>query len=101
MTTRRLVAVILGLFGIVVLIDVVIIAIIQPEAALDGFRHVMFIIIGGLLVLSGAVTFSWPKKGVGTSVEAQQNQHGRSHAEDGDDDGDHRPDTGAVGTPDH
>jgi len=101
-TTRRLIAVILGMLGVVVMLDVAVIAIANPETTdFTGFRHVMLFIIGGLLILSGTLTFSWPRKSVGTSVDVEQQHHGRGHAEDGHDHSDHRPDAGAVGSQDH
>jgi uncharacterized membrane protein YedE/YeeE len=69
--TRRFIASILGVLGIVVLLDVLAIAVMQPEAKVDGFRQVLFVIVGGLLVISGAVTFSWPKRG---TVETLDNR---------------------------
>jgi hypothetical protein len=72
-----MVAAILGAFGFVILIDVAIIAITQPDVNYDGFRQVLFVIIGGLLVVGGAVTFSWPKRG---SVETkEEDEPPRSH----------------------
>ena len=61
--TRRIIACILGLFGIVILIDVAVISIMRPDVDYDGFRQVFFVIIGALLVCCGAVTFAWPKHG--------------------------------------
>ena len=60
---RRLVAGILGLLGVAILVDVAVITLVAPEAKVDGFRQVLLVIIGALLVLSGAVTFSWPRRG--------------------------------------
>jgi len=61
--TRRLIAAILGVLGLVVLVDVALIAVLQPDATYDGFRQVLFVIVGALLVLGGAVTFAWPRRG--------------------------------------
>lgn len=66
--TRRLVACILGVLGLMILIDVAVIAIVNPDASLDGFRQMMLVVVGGLLIVSGAITFAWPKRG---SVETR------------------------------
>lgn len=60
---RRMVAVIIGVLGLVILIDIMVIAIIHPEANFEGVRQVLFIIIGALLVVGGSITFAWPKRG--------------------------------------
>jgi hypothetical protein len=67
--TRRLIAVILGLLGVMVLLDVLVIAIVRPDAPHDGtVRPVLIIIVGGLLVVGGVISFAWPKRG---SVETK------------------------------
>lgn len=68
---RRLVAGILAMFGVFVLIDVAVIAIVQPAETYEGFRQVMLIVIGALLVVSGVVTFAWPKRGSVETTDAQ------------------------------
>lgn len=70
--TRRLIAVILGVLGVVVLMDVAIIGAVQPDADYDGFRQVLFVIVGSLLILGGAVTFAWPKRG---SVQTREDRY--------------------------
>jgi uncharacterized membrane protein YedE/YeeE len=67
--TRRFVATILGVLGVVVLVDVAIIATVQPDASYDGFRTVMLVIVGALLVSGGAITFAWPKRGSVETVD--------------------------------
>jgi len=68
---RKLIAVILGFLGVVILIDVLIIAVIHPEVNYDGFRQVLFVIVGALLVIGGSITFKWPNKG---SVETKDDR---------------------------
>lgn len=43
----------------------------------------------------------WVSLKPGESVDSPQEGEGDDHAEGGDTDGDHRPDAGAVGPPDH
>jgi hypothetical protein len=69
---RQFIAAIIGLLGMMVLIDIALIGMVNPGASYDGFRQVIFVIIGALLVLSGAITFAWPKRG---SVESKEQNH--------------------------
>ena len=62
-TTRRLVAAILGVLGVVLLVDVLVIAVVHEHPDLSGARAVLFVIIGALLVVAGVVTFAWPSRG--------------------------------------
>jgi hypothetical protein len=61
--TRRLIAGILGALGAMILIDVLIIALAEPDRPLDGFRQAILLVVGALLVLGGAISFAWPKRG--------------------------------------
>lgn len=60
--TRRIIAAILGLLGLMILVDVAVVSLVHPDTNIDGVRQVMFVIVGALLVLGGAVTFAWPTK---------------------------------------
>jgi predicted tellurium resistance membrane protein TerC len=62
-TTRRLVAVILGVLGVAVLVDVLVIALVNEHPDLSGARTILFVIIGALLVIAGALSFVWPTSG--------------------------------------
>ena len=59
-TLRRLVALLLGLLGVVLLLDVLVIAVVHEHPDLSGARTALFVIIGALLVIGGVVTFSLP-----------------------------------------
>ena len=61
--TRRLIAAILGVLGLVVLVDVAVIGVVSPDASFDGFRQMLLVIVGGLLICGGAITFAWPHRG--------------------------------------
>ena len=61
--TRRFIAAIIGAIGVVVLLDVLVIAVVHPDADFDGVRQILLLVVGSLLVLGGAVTFSWPDRG--------------------------------------
>lgn len=74
--TRRIIASILGILGAMLLVDVAVVASVNPEANFDGFRQMLFVIVGGLLVVGGAVTFAWPKRGtVETMFDEQSIDH--------------------------
>jgi len=69
---RKFIAAIIGLLGMMVLLDVLIIGVVNSDADYNGFRQVLFVIIGALLVLSGAITFAWPSRGSVESKEKEQ-----------------------------
>jgi ABC-type transport system involved in multi-copper enzyme maturation permease subunit len=69
---RKFIAAIIGLLGMMVLLDVLIIGVVNSDADYNGFRQVLFVIIGALLVLSGAITFAWPSRG---SVESKEKEN--------------------------
>lgn len=68
---RRIIAVILGMFGLFLLLDLLIISMVQPQANYDGFRQVMIIIVGALLMLGGVLTIVWPSKGTSNQDEQE------------------------------
>ncbi len=70
--TRRVVAVVLGLLGIAVLVDVLVIVLVEDDPDLSGAREALLVIIGALLVLAGAVTIDWRK------LRAGHNDHDES-----------------------
>ena len=67
--TRRVVAIVLGVIGLMVLLDVLIIAIIKDHPDLSGARTILIIIIGGLLIIGGVLTVAWPAKVVASPTD--------------------------------
>jgi len=71
--TRQLVALIIGVLGVVLLVDTMVIVLVHEHVDLSGARAVFVILVGALLVIGGVVTFAWPQKG---SVETTDEPHG-------------------------
>jgi hypothetical protein len=69
---RIVISIILGVLGVAVLIDVLLIGLVQPDVNYDGFRVVLFVIVGALLVIGGAITFAWPSKGSVETIDTKQ-----------------------------
>jgi uncharacterized membrane protein YqjE len=75
--TRRLVASILGLLGVMVLLDVLVITVVDPYRSLDGFRQALIIIVGALLIVGGSVAFAWPKRASLETTEIKKDDNGK------------------------
>ena len=73
-TLRRLVALLLGILGVVLLLDVLVIAVVHEHPDLSGARASLFVIIGALLVIGGAVTFALPGRARVRSRDEEDHQ---------------------------
>lgn len=70
--TKRIVAAILGLLGIIILVDVLVLAITLEHVNFNGFRQVLIVVIGALLLIGGVITFSWPQHGDVRSTRSEE-----------------------------
>lgn len=70
--TKRIVAAILGLLGVFILVDVLVLALALEHVNFNGFRQALIVVVGALLLIGGVITFSWPSHGDVRSTRSKE-----------------------------